>query len=92
MHSEENRAAAMKRLKRIEGQVRGVIKMIEESRDCADVLDQSLAVRRALQSFEALLLADHSLHRMGVAARTGDAEDQKKALNEIIALAMKARP
>lgn len=91
MHDSENRAAALKRLKRIEGQVRGLIGMLEKDRYCMDVLDQSLAIRRALQAVETLLIEDHSAICLETAIRSGNPEEQRHKFAEIIALVAKAR-
>jgi DNA-binding FrmR family transcriptional regulator len=56
---EEERKLLINRLKRIEGQVRGLIKMVEEDAYCTDILDQTSAARSALGSFGAKLLETH---------------------------------
>jgi CsoR family transcriptional regulator, copper-sensing transcriptional repressor len=60
-----------KRLRRIEGQVRGLQRMVDEDRYCIDVLEQVAAVTRALQSVSLQLLDDHLAHCVVDAARAG---------------------
>lgn len=59
MRSEEQKKALLNRLKRIEGQVRGIQTMIEENAYCNDVLMQSAAVNAAMNAFNKELLASH---------------------------------
>jgi DNA-binding FrmR family transcriptional regulator len=58
----ENRDAVLKRLRRIEGQVRGVEKMVEENRYCIDVVTQVTAIQAALDKVALELLSDHAAH------------------------------
>lgn len=74
------------RLKRIEGQVRGVAKMIEEDRYCIDVLTQLRAVRAALVRVETHLLKDHLTHCIQDAIVSGNAAEQRKKAEELIEL------
>lgn len=55
----ETKAAAVKRLARIEGQVRGVARMVEEDRYCIDVVRQVQAIKSALRGLEGIILDDH---------------------------------
>jgi CsoR family transcriptional regulator, copper-sensing transcriptional repressor len=64
----------LKRLRRIEGQVRGLQRMIEEDAYCIDVLTQVSAVTRALQSVSVGLLDEHVRHCVREAAAAGDRE------------------
>jgi DNA-binding FrmR family transcriptional regulator len=67
-----------KRLRRIEGQVRGIAKMIEEDKYCIDVLTQVSASTKALQSFALSLLEEHLAHCVAAAAEEGGpAVDEK---------------
>lgn len=59
---EENKPALLKRLNRIEGQVRGVSKMVEEDKYCIDILTQVSAVKAALDKVALELLRDHAKH------------------------------
>jgi len=69
-----NKGAVLKRLRRIEGQVRGLQRMVEDDRYCIDVLDQISAATRALQSVALELLDDHLAHCVADAARAGGDE------------------
>jgi DNA-binding FrmR family transcriptional regulator len=69
------------RLRRIEGQVRGIAKMVDEDRYCIDVLTQVSAVKAALESVALLLLADHTEHCVAEAIRAGDGGDKVKELS-----------
>jgi DNA-binding FrmR family transcriptional regulator len=67
-----------KRLARIEGQVRGIAKMVDEDRYCIDVLDQVTAVTRALQQVALGLMHDHLGHCVAEAMVTGGPEADAK--------------
>ena len=82
----ENKTQLANRLSRIEGQVRGVARMIEEDRYCIDVLTQIQAVRAALAKVETELLNDHLHHCVEAAISGGDAGDQRQKVNELIHL------
>ena len=68
----------LKRLRRIEGQVRGIAKMVEDDKYCIDVLTQVSAATKALQSVELGLLDEHMSHCVVDAARAGGAEQEIK--------------
>ena len=74
----ENKVAHLKRLRRIEGQVRGLQRMVESDTYCIDVLTQISAATRALESVALLLLEDHLSHcvaeAIGVGGDTADAK------------------
>jgi DNA-binding FrmR family transcriptional regulator len=72
------------RLKRIEGQVRGVQKMVDEDRYCIDVLTQVGAVKAALNAVALLLLQDHTEHCMVEAIQAGDGAQKVRELNEAV--------
>ncbi len=74
----------LKRLSRIEGQVRGLSRMVEEDRYCIDVITQVLAVRAALKKVEQEVLRDHVGHCVEHAIRSGDAEDQRRKVAELM--------
>ena len=69
-----SREAHLKRLRRVEGQVRGLQRMVEDDKYCIDILTQVTAATRALQSFSLELLDDHLEHCVVQAARTGGEE------------------
>ena len=64
----------VKRLRRIEGQVRGLQKMVDEDRYCADILTQISSVHEALRSVGRELMRNHLKHCAASAIKTGDAE------------------
>lgn len=76
--NDEAKAAHLKRLRRIEGQVRGISRMVEEEKYCIDILTQVSAATKALQSLALLLLDDHMAHCVVDAARQGGAEQEQK--------------
>lgn len=82
----DNKAALGNRLSRIEGQVRGVARMIDEDRYCIDVLTQLRAVRAALAKVETEMLNDHLQHCVEAAISGGDAGEQRQKVNELIQL------
>jgi DNA-binding FrmR family transcriptional regulator len=67
-----------KRLRRIEGQIRGLQRMVDEDRYCISVLEQVAAVTRALQSVSLELLDDHLTHCVVEAAAAGGEEATRK--------------
>jgi len=86
--SKENYA---KRLRRIEGQVRGISKMIDEDKYCIDVLTQISAVNSALQSVALGLLEEHLGHCVTRAAAGGGAEAESKLAEASAAIARLVR-
>jgi DNA-binding FrmR family transcriptional regulator len=76
----------LSRLARIEGQVRGVARMVEEERYCIDVLDQIQAIKAALKKVEEQILKGHSAHCVAHAIHSGDVEDQKQKFAELVEL------
>jgi CsoR family transcriptional regulator, copper-sensing transcriptional repressor len=73
-----------KRLGRIEGQVRGIARMLEEDRYCIDVVTQISAVRAALKRVEEEILKDHVGHCVENAIQSGDKDDQRQKVAELI--------
>jgi len=80
----KDKEAILARLRRVEGQVRGLQRMVEEDRYCIDVLTQVSAVKSALESVSLLLLADHVDHCVADAIRAGDAKEKVAELNAAI--------
>lgn len=74
------------RLARIEGQVRGVIRMVEEDRYCIDVLNQIQAIKAALTKVENEVLKGHAGHCVAHAIKSGNARDQKQKFDELVEL------
>jgi DNA-binding FrmR family transcriptional regulator len=81
----------LKRLRRIEGQVRGLQRMVDEDTYCIDVLTQVAAVTKALQAVSLGLLEDHVSHCVVDAARTSDEEAQVKVREAADAIARLVR-
>ena len=73
------------RLRRIEGQVRGLQKMVAEDRYCIDVLTQVSAAKAALDGVAMLLLEDHTAQCVADAIRAGDGSQKIRELNEAVA-------
>ena len=80
----EIKASALKRLKRIEGQVRGLARMVEEDRYCIDIVTQILAVRAALRRAEEEVLRDHVVHCVEGAIASGSAAEQRRKIAELM--------
>jgi CsoR family transcriptional regulator, copper-sensing transcriptional repressor len=74
----ENKAAYLRRLRRIEGQVRGIAKMVDEDKYCIDILTQVAAATKALQSVALGLMGDHLGSCVVDAARGGGPQAQQK--------------
>ena len=81
----------LKRLRRIEGQVRGLQRMVEQDTYCIDVLTQVSAVTKALHAVSLGLLEDHVGHCVAEAARTSDEEGQAKVREAAAAIARLVR-
>ena len=84
MH-EAAKAGVITRLKRIEGQVGGLIRMVDEDRYCVDVLMQINAVRAALHKVEEQILRDHVSHCVAGAFASGDVIEQRHKVEELVA-------
>jgi DNA-binding FrmR family transcriptional regulator len=74
------------RLRRVEGQVRGVQKMVEEERYCPDVLTQMSAIHESLRSVERILMKNHLQHCATEALRSGDERKAQRTYNELTEL------
>ncbi|MBV9248036.1 MAG: metal-sensitive transcriptional regulator [Acetobacteraceae bacterium] len=83
MH-EVTRKAVSIRLKRIEGQVGGLIRMIENDRYCVDILTQINAIRSALHKVEEQVLRDHVSHCVVGAFASGDMVEQRHKIEELV--------
>lgn len=87
----DTKAAALARLKRIEGQIRGLAKMVEDDRYCIDVVTQVQAVIAALKKVEGDILSDHIAHCVEHAIRSGDKKAQREKVSELVATLARAR-
>ncbi|WP_333618105.1 metal-sensitive transcriptional regulator [Dietzia sp.] len=83
----QDKAAYLRRLKRIEGQIRGLQRMVEDDEYCIDVLTQVSAVNSALKSVSLGLLEDHLGHCVVGAARESDEAADAKVLEASAAIA-----
>jgi DNA-binding FrmR family transcriptional regulator len=84
---DENKITVLARLKKVEGQVRGIHKMIEDDRYCIDVLQQISAATRALQGVALHLLDEHMAHCVVNAVKAGGAEKDAKLREASMAIA-----
>jgi CsoR family transcriptional regulator, copper-sensing transcriptional repressor len=80
----KDKAALVKRLHRIEGQVRGVERMVEEDRYCIDILTQIAAVNTALESLAFKILDEHVRHCVTGALQSGDRDDAATKTEELL--------
>ena len=77
--------ALVKRLRRIEGQVRGIERMVEDDRYCVDILTQIAAVETALEAVASKILEDHVTHCVAGALASGDEEAARAKTDELLA-------
>jgi DNA-binding FrmR family transcriptional regulator len=82
--NDATRKTCRARLSRIEGQVRGLRRMVEGDRYCIDVITQIQAARAALLRVEDAILQDHVAHCVEHAVRSGDAADQRRKVAELV--------
>lgn len=82
----QRKQATLQRLARLEGQVRGVMRMIEEDRYCVDILNQTQAIRSALAQVEVLILQDHADDCVEQAIASGDPEEQRQKFRELVGI------
>jgi DNA-binding FrmR family transcriptional regulator len=88
---DETKKSCAARLSRLEGQVRGLIKMIEDDRYCIDVVNQVQAVIEGLKKVEGEILRDHISHCVEHAIRSGDKKAQREKVEELVATLARAR-
>jgi DNA-binding FrmR family transcriptional regulator len=86
----EIKASSIKRLNRIEGQVRGLSRMVEEDRYCIDIVTQIAAVRAALRRLEEEILRDHVGHCVEHAIASGNKSEQRQKIEELMAVVSRA--
>lgn len=79
------------RLNRIEGQVRGIARMIDEERYCIDVLQQMRAVKSAFARVEDAILKDHTATCVESAIASGNKKEQRQKFNELVDLLAKVK-
>lgn len=88
---ELQRDATIKRLNRIEGQIRGITRMIEDKRYCMDILQQIQAIKSAVARVEDAILKDHSASCVEKAIASGDPDEQRKKFGELVDLLAKVK-
>lgn len=82
----ETRDKTLNRIARIEGQVRGVAKMIDEDRYCIDVIRQVQAIKAALTGLEGVILDDHIGSCVDHALKSDDIDDRRAKVDELVAI------
>ena len=80
----EQRAEVVNRLKSIEGHIRGIERMVEEDAYCIDVVKQVMAVQKAIDKVNSLLMQNHLNHCVITAIRGNDARKRQKVIGEIV--------
>jgi DNA-binding FrmR family transcriptional regulator len=85
-HRHARHTGQLERLRRIEGQVGGLVRMVEQERYCVDILTQIRAARAALRRVEEAVLRDHVEHCVAQAIRSGDPAEQKTKVDELLAV------
>jgi CsoR family transcriptional regulator, copper-sensing transcriptional repressor len=87
----EDKTAIRNRLRRIEGQVRGLAQMVEGDRYCIDILTQMQAVKSALARVESAVLKNHAACCVSEAIASGDADEQRTKFSELVELFERSR-
>lgn len=85
------RSQIVNRLRRVEGQVRGVAQMVDDDRYCIDILTQMQAIKAALSRAESAILKRHAACCVSEAIASGDAEEQKLKFGELVDLFERAK-
>ncbi|RDV05325.1 metal-sensitive transcriptional regulator [Undibacter mobilis] len=83
-HGSSHKADTLKRLGRLEGQVRGIARMVDEDRYCIDIVTQIAAARAALRKVEEEILREHVAHCVEHAIASGDKADQRRKVAELM--------
>lgn len=82
--SDEVRMKVASRLRSIEGHVRGVIRMVDEGAYCIDLIKQTLAIQRAVDKVNAMLLQDHLEHCAASAISAPDPAERRRTVDELL--------
>jgi DNA-binding FrmR family transcriptional regulator len=85
----EIKASNLRRLRRIEGQIRGLQRMVEEDRYCADILTQVSSAQEALRAVARALMRNHLTHCAAHAIRVGSAEERGAMYDELLGMIYK---
>lgn len=83
-HDHARHTGQLQRLRRVEGQVRGLVRMVEEERYCVDILTQLRAARAALRRVEESVLRDHVEHCVAQALESGNPARQREKVDELV--------
>ena len=84
MPTPPSHTSQLQRLSRVEGQVRGVIKMIENKRYCMDILQQTRAISAALKAVENNIMKDHMTSCVVIALKSNKKKEQENKIKEVI--------
>lgn len=87
----DRKQAKLNRLNRIAGQVRGIAQMVGDDRYCIDILHQIRAVQAALARVEGEILRDHAASCVAAAIASGNADEQRNKIDELVALVDRSR-
>jgi DNA-binding FrmR family transcriptional regulator len=91
MMNKEEKARAVSRLKRIEGQIRGIQKMVEEDRYCIDILSQTASIVSALRGVEDQIMQQHLNTCVSDAMKSDDSNLKNEKINEVMSVLSKFR-
>jgi len=84
------KSSVLRRFNRIEGQVRGLARMVEADRYCIDIVTQLSAVRAALRRAEEAILGDHAAHCVEHAIASGNKAEQRRKVAELTSVLSRA--
>ena len=84
MSTSASHISQLQRLRRVEGQIRGVIKMIENKRYCMDILQQTRAISAALKAVENNIMEDHMKYCITTALKSNKKKEQANKIKEVI--------
>ncbi|CAN5589161.1 hypothetical protein BH24CHL9_BH24CHL9_02000 [soil metagenome] len=84
----KDRAMVLRRLSRMEGQVRGIARMVERDEYCIDILQQTAALRAAVDAVTMLMMEDHVAGCLRTAVKTGDAEAYTEEVMDVVRRSM----
>ena len=87
----EDKQKILDRLARLEGQVRGVARMVEQERYCIDIMSQTSAIRAALTAVDKILIKNHAMLCVESALASGDVDKQREKFTELVDLLEKTR-
>jgi len=82
--SDEVRGKVAARLRSIEGHIRGVHRMVAEGAYCIEIIKQTIAIQRAIDKVNAMVLEDHLAHCATSAIRSADPKDRERTINELL--------